>query len=82
MQRLTLDDSAFVQVSRGKRMGKGRVPLQFRHFAIGLADIRGGIIGVYGDLWVKTLHRVRKSAAFGIIDGAFIWRYLPGFDYI
>lgn len=38
--------------------------------AIVLAGLRGGIIGVYGDLFVNIWHRMRGFVVFGIIDGA------------
>lgn len=62
----------WLRVSWGKK-GGGRDHLKFNHFAIVLAVVRGGIIGVYGDLCVNTSHRARKFAAFGIIDGSVIW---------
>lgn len=65
--------SRWLRVSRGKKGGGERDHLKFNHFAIVLAIVRGGTIGLYGDLFVKTSHRARKFAAFGLIDGSVIW---------
>lgn len=44
--------------------------MQVGQLAIGLAGLRGGIIGVYGDLFVNIWHRMKAFVVFGIIDGA------------
>lgn len=66
--RLTVDVSRLYRF-RGE-LGGGGAGLQVRQLAIVLAGLRGGIIGVYENLFVNIWHRMRGFVAFGIIDGA------------